>query len=363
MALPFADTIPAATQRELLLAGQRAEVLNFGTQRFTIVHLSAQLQAYVHQFQPDVVVVVLDTTRADHVSAYGYARPTTPGFDAFAARAILFERAYATSSWTVPSHASLFTGLYPIQHGATQEHTRLDEGASTLAEVLGANGYRTFAVSANPLVSIKSGLARGFDEFVETWRAKRDTPFPTAREHPNVRAVDRLLADLWRAHRLRHPVPLAVGEESRRADHERGDGVGVVARPAQADESTPVVHHRHAALDAERAAEALLALSAPPSVMVARYGIDGDGRGRHDGAVGRQLLQGAEFGDVAGVDDKVGAWGHLGDLGNRGPEVVGGLRRADMGVGEMDKRERLLRFGRRGGEREDEKASRNQSET
>jgi lysophospholipase L1-like esterase len=60
MALPFADTIPAATQRELLLAGQPAEVLNFGTQGFTIVHVSAQLQVYVHQFQPDVVVVVLD---------------------------------------------------------------------------------------------------------------------------------------------------------------------------------------------------------------------------------------------------------------------------------------------------------------
>jgi len=60
MNLPFADTIPAATQRELLLAGQQAEVLNFGTQRFTIVHLSAQLQVYVHQFRPDVVVVVLD---------------------------------------------------------------------------------------------------------------------------------------------------------------------------------------------------------------------------------------------------------------------------------------------------------------
>lgn len=60
MDLPFADTIPNAIERELLLAGQPAEVLNFGTQRFTIVHLSAQLQVYVHQFRPDVVVVVLD---------------------------------------------------------------------------------------------------------------------------------------------------------------------------------------------------------------------------------------------------------------------------------------------------------------
>jgi hypothetical protein len=60
MNLPFADTIPAAIERELLLSGQRAEVLNFGTQRFTIVHLSSLLQVYVHQFHPDVVVVVLD---------------------------------------------------------------------------------------------------------------------------------------------------------------------------------------------------------------------------------------------------------------------------------------------------------------
>ena len=60
LALPFADTIPGALERELQLAGQRAEVLNFGTHRYTIVNLSAQLQAYVHQFQPDVVVVVID---------------------------------------------------------------------------------------------------------------------------------------------------------------------------------------------------------------------------------------------------------------------------------------------------------------
>jgi len=58
--LPFADTIPAAMERELLLLGQPAEVLNFGTQRFTLVHVSAQLQVYVHQLHPDVVVVVLD---------------------------------------------------------------------------------------------------------------------------------------------------------------------------------------------------------------------------------------------------------------------------------------------------------------
>jgi lysophospholipase L1-like esterase len=60
MALPFSDTIPGAVERELQAAGQRAEVLNFGTHRYTIVHVSAQLQAYVHQFQPDVVVVVVD---------------------------------------------------------------------------------------------------------------------------------------------------------------------------------------------------------------------------------------------------------------------------------------------------------------
>ncbi len=145
--------------------------------------------------RPNVLIVVLDTLRADRVSCYGYDRPTTPHIDALCARGVRFEHAYSTSTWTLPAHASLFTGLFPIRHGATQENVRLGGGPSTLAEILGANGYETFGVSDNPLVGPQTGLDRGFDDFVETWRnaSTRDSdPY----RHPNLEAVARFLADL-----------------------------------------------------------------------------------------------------------------------------------------------------------------------
>jgi arylsulfatase A-like enzyme len=139
------------------------------------------------------VLIVLDTVRADRVRCVEEGASLTPELDAFCKRSIRFTRASSTSSWTLPAHASLFTGLYPIEHGATQEHTRLDADAVTLAEILGARGYRTYGVSANPMVSRKSGLARGFDSFEETWRSRRGRGFPEAAEHPNNRAVADLL--------------------------------------------------------------------------------------------------------------------------------------------------------------------------
>jgi len=122
--------------------------------------------------RPNVVLVILDTTRADHFSAYGYPRATTPSFDAFAERSILFERAFATSSWTVPSHASLFTGLYPMTHGATQETQYLSDDVDTLAERLAAAGYETAAFSNNAWVGEKTNLTQGFEYVGEMWRQR-----------------------------------------------------------------------------------------------------------------------------------------------------------------------------------------------
>jgi len=122
--------------------------------------------------RPNVVLVILDTTRADHFSAYGYPRATTPGFDTFAERAIRFDRAYATSSWTVPSHASLFTGLYPMTHGATQESQYLADEVETLAELLTADGYETAAFSNNAWVGEKTNLTQGFGHVREMWRQR-----------------------------------------------------------------------------------------------------------------------------------------------------------------------------------------------
>jgi arylsulfatase A-like enzyme len=120
--------------------------------------------------RPNVVIVVLDTARADHFSAYGYSLPTTPNFDAFAKGAILFEQAYSTSTWTLPAHASLFTGMLPVTHGATFETEFLDEEIETLAELLADAGYQTAAFSNNAWVSDRTNLMQGFERVAERWR-------------------------------------------------------------------------------------------------------------------------------------------------------------------------------------------------
>lgn len=144
---------------------------------------------------PNVVLVVIDTLRADRVACYGYPRPTTPRLDALAARGVRFEDVSSTSSWTLPAHASIFTGLFPIEHGATQEHTELDTRADTLAEILAAHGYATLGVSGNGVVNRGSGLARGFETFVETWR-RHSGVHPSPDQHPNLLAVREFLAGL-----------------------------------------------------------------------------------------------------------------------------------------------------------------------
>lgn len=118
----------------------------------------------------NVVIIVIDTVRADHLSAYGYGRSTTPRIDLFARDAVRFAHAYSVSSWTLPAHASLFTGLHPATHGATQEHLQLDGQFPTMAEALRDTGYATAAFSGNPWVARATGLARGFELMEEIWR-------------------------------------------------------------------------------------------------------------------------------------------------------------------------------------------------
>lgn len=114
--------------------------------------------------RPNVIFVLLDTVRADRVSALGYDRETTPNFDRFAEEATLFTDSVAQAPWSVPSHASLFTGKYPDDHGATITSPILT-GERTLAELLSADGYETYAVSPNDYVRPATGFARGFDSY------------------------------------------------------------------------------------------------------------------------------------------------------------------------------------------------------
>jgi len=119
---------------------------------------------------PNVLMIVLDTVRADHLSVYGYERPTTPILEEIAGQGALFTKAYSAAPWTLPSHASFFTGLYPAAHGCTHEKLRLEKDHLTLAELLRGQGYVTLGYSNNPLVGRMSELNQGFERFVEGWR-------------------------------------------------------------------------------------------------------------------------------------------------------------------------------------------------
>jgi arylsulfatase A-like enzyme len=127
---------------------------------------------------PDVVLITIDTLRADHCSLYGYERPTTPFLDELAERATVFENASASSSWTAPSMASLFTSLPPRSHGVRTGFYRkgkvvnqdyLQDDFETLAEVLAGHGYRAFGVSTNAALTTRTGFAQGFDALTELW--------------------------------------------------------------------------------------------------------------------------------------------------------------------------------------------------
>ena len=117
--------------------------------------------------RPDIVLLVLDTQRADRLSAYGYPAQTSPNLDAFAADATLFRHAITPAQWTVPTHSSLFTGLYPSVHNTRQSFSILPKEIPTVAERLSENGYFTAAFCNNPLVGVvDNGLRRGFASFL-----------------------------------------------------------------------------------------------------------------------------------------------------------------------------------------------------
>lgn len=131
--------------------------------------------------RPNVVVILIDTLRRDHLPFYGYPAATAPFLAGLASRGVVFERAYSTSSWTPPAAASLFTSLYPFQHGVlrgfqlAQRIERLTGArirlsplpvvAQTQAEALAAGGYRTFAITENPNLVAEMGFAQGFSSF------------------------------------------------------------------------------------------------------------------------------------------------------------------------------------------------------
>jgi len=120
-----------------------------------------------HPVRPNIILLVLDTLRADRVGVLGGGR-LTPNIDRLAESSAVYTNAISTAPWTLPTHASLFTGLYPDRHGVSWGNYQLDEQPPVLAELLKEQGYDTFAISNNFLLSKENGYARGFDVYVET---------------------------------------------------------------------------------------------------------------------------------------------------------------------------------------------------
>jgi arylsulfatase A-like enzyme len=118
---------------------------------------------------PNVLLVVWDTVRADHLSLYGHSRQTTPKLDAFARAARVFDDCVSVASTTVPAHASIFTGLLPAEHGVSNQHPKMDDSFVTLAEVLHDAGYHTYLFSENPHLAKSTGLTQGFELAEYPW--------------------------------------------------------------------------------------------------------------------------------------------------------------------------------------------------
>ncbi len=146
--------------------------------------IQAPVSAPVEAPRPPVVIITLDTTRADRIGCYGYELAETPAIDALAARGTRFDRAYTPVPLTIPAHASLFTGLLPSHHGVRDNgDQRLAAEATTLAERLNQGGWRTHAAVSAFVTQAHWGFGQGFDGYDDqlgvpsdrlSWRAERE---------------------------------------------------------------------------------------------------------------------------------------------------------------------------------------------
>ena len=141
---------------------------------------------------PSLVLISVDTLRPDALGFAGNARATSPNVDAIAREGVIFRRATSAAGWTLPSMATIFTGRYPRDHGATRYDRKIREGIPMLASILRERGYDTRAYVSHILLGADYGFARGFDVFDDSvLRVGNPHDVSTA-----VPLTDRLLADL-----------------------------------------------------------------------------------------------------------------------------------------------------------------------
>jgi arylsulfatase A-like enzyme len=172
----------------------------------TVTPLNVDVQA------PDVILISLDTVRRDQLTPYEPSLLTTPNLAAFAREAVRFDRAIASSSWTIGSHSVLFTGEFPA--GSLGYDSRVEPEEYTLPEIFAANGYQTYGVSGGPYTDPRWGLHQGFDEYVvsgarENAREATSRAIEWVRRDPNTPKF--LFLNLFDAHE-----PLELSEDVRR---------------------------------------------------------------------------------------------------------------------------------------------------
>jgi len=154
---------------KISIAGIPLIVILFGLSFISGTHVTKDAKSGIQSGKsdrPNILLIVMDTVRADHLSLYGYYLNTTPYLKKMALESTVFNNAFAAAPWTLPSHASIFTGLYPSQHRTNAEHFWLDDKYRTLAEVLHDNGYQTVSFSNNDYVTSYHNMVQGFER---TW--------------------------------------------------------------------------------------------------------------------------------------------------------------------------------------------------
>jgi arylsulfatase A-like enzyme len=130
---------------------------------------------------PNIILIVLDATRQDHLSCYGYPKNTTPNIDEFSKDSVTYKNAFSVSPWTLPSFASIFTGLYPSQHGVDRSTPLLDGEYTTISEYLRNLGYETLFITNNSWLNEHSKFNRGFDSFLKVWQFYQVNEDPVGR--------------------------------------------------------------------------------------------------------------------------------------------------------------------------------------
>jgi len=139
----------------------------------TIVSCGENNKGIGDKSKPNILLISIDSLRRDHLSCYAYIRETSPNIDKLAAKGTIFENAVSTTCWTLPSHMSMFTGLYILQHGVHTDKITLNPSIKTVTQYLKEDGYQTHGIFSGPYLHSAYGFSRGFDEYNDCSNSKK----------------------------------------------------------------------------------------------------------------------------------------------------------------------------------------------